>query len=96
MPVGWSFCKHAIEQGSPLVVEDAMSDERFSDNPLVLAEPRIRFYAGIPLRDKCGIPIGALCVMDREPRKLRASELNALVDLAAIVNSEIGNEGTGA
>jgi GAF domain-containing protein len=53
----------------------------------------MRFYAGVPLRDRTGMALGTLCVIDREPRKLRASELQALVDLAAIAASEIETTG---
>jgi len=88
-PREWAFCTHAILQDAPFVVEDAMSDARFSGNPLVLADPHMRFYAGVPLRDSSGMAMGTLCVIDREPRKLRASELQALVDLAAIAAGEI-------
>lgn len=88
-PREWAFCSHAILQDGPFVVEDAMSDARFSGNPLVLADPHMRFYAGVPLRDRSGMAMGTLCVIDREPRKLRASELQALMDLAAIAASEI-------
>lgn len=88
-PREWAFCSHAILQDRPFVVEDAATDERFSGNPLVLADPHIRFYAGVPLRDQGGNAMGTLCVIDREPRKLRASELQALLDLAAIASTEI-------
>ena len=88
-PREWAFCTHAILQDAPFVVEDAISDARFSGNPLVLADPHMRFYAGVPLRDSSGMAMGTLCVIDREPRKLRASELQALVDLAAIAAGEI-------
>ena len=88
-PREWAFCTHAILQDGPFVIEDAMSDARFSGNPLVLADPHIRFYAGVPLRDRAGMAMGTLCVIDREPRKLRATELQALVDLAAIAAGEI-------
>jgi excisionase family DNA binding protein len=88
-PREWAFCTHAILQDGPFVIEDAMSDARFSGNPLVLADPHIRFYAGVPLRDSAGMAMGTLCVIDREPRKLRATELQALVDLAAIAAGEI-------
>jgi GAF domain-containing protein len=71
------------------VVEDALEDERFRTNPLVLQEPHIRFYAGMPLRDKSGQALGTLCVIDREPRRLRAVEVQGLLDLADIASSEI-------
>jgi GAF domain-containing protein len=70
-------------------VEDALADDRFRNNPLVLQEPHIRFYAGVPLRDKSGQPLGTLCVIDREPRRLRAAELQSLIDLAEIAAGEI-------
>jgi len=92
-PREWAFCSHAILEGKPFVVEDATSDARFSENPLVLADPHIRFYAGVPLRDKGGMAMGTLCVIDREPRKLRSGELQALLDLAAIATGEIGRDG---
>ena len=88
-PREWAFCTHAILQDGPFVVEDAMNDARFSGNPLVLADPHMRFYAGVPLRDSTGMAMGTLCVIDREPRKLRANELQSLVDLAAIAAGEI-------
>jgi GAF domain-containing protein len=71
------------------VVEDAHEDERFRENPLVQQDPNIRFYAGVPLRDRSGHPLGTLCVIDREPRRLRAAEVQALQDLAAIASAEI-------
>ncbi|RZA34206.1 MAG: GAF domain-containing protein [Lysobacteraceae bacterium] len=87
-PREWAFCSHAILQDAPFMIEDAATDERFCENPLVLAEPHIRFYAGVPLRDRSGLPMGTLCVIDREPRRLRSAELQALCDLADIASSE--------
>ena len=93
-PREWAFCSHAILQDAPFMVEDASTDERFRENPLVLAEPHIRFYAGVPLRDRSGLPMGTLCVIDREPRRLRSSELQALCDLADIASSEFQAKAT--
>lgn len=68
-PRAISFCAHAIHRpAEPLVVPDARRDERFSGNPMVMFAPHIRFYAGIPLVDRQGYPLGALCVVDSKPR----------------------------
>jgi excisionase family DNA binding protein len=88
-PRDWAFCTHAILQNELFVVEDALADERFRNNPLVQQDPHIRFYAGVPLRDKSGQLLGTLCVIDREPRRLRAAEVQSLLDLAEIASKEI-------
>jgi len=88
-PRAQAFCNHAILQDGLFVVEDARDDARFAANPMVSGEPHIRFYAGVPLRDTSGQALGALCVLDSEPRRLRAHELRALRELAAIATDEI-------
>jgi len=88
-PRDWAFCSHAVLQDELFVVEDALGDDRFRENPLVTGDPNIRFYAGVPLRDRTGHPLGTLCVIDREPRRLRTSEVQGLLDLAAIAAAEI-------
>ncbi len=69
-PRSESFCAFAIlRPGEPLIVCDAMRDPRFAQNPAVLGLPHVRFYAGIPLVDRAGFALGALCVADTEPRR---------------------------
>ena len=84
-----SFCGHAIFGEETFVVENALHDPRFSDNPLVTADPNIRFYAGHPLRTEDGSRVGTLCVIDRKPRKFTPEQLEVLRDLATLVETEL-------
>jgi len=88
-PRALAFCSHAIMQDGPFIVEDASSDPRFADNPMVTGDPHIRFYAGYPVLDARGMALGSLCVLDSEPRRLRERELRALRELTAIASDEI-------
>jgi excisionase family DNA binding protein len=88
-PRDWAFCSHAILQNGLFMVEDAARDPRFRDNPLVIGAPHIRFYAAFPLLDDASQPLGTLCVLDREPRKLRDREVRSLRELAALASEEI-------
>ncbi|QNA97911.1 GAF domain-containing protein [Massilia sp. Se16.2.3] len=84
-----AFCNGTILRDEPMVVPDARLDARFAASPLVTGAPYVRFYAGVPLRDAHGYRLGALCVMDHEPRRLREREMRALGELAAIAMDEI-------
>ena len=84
-----SFCGHAILKEEVFVVEDARSAPRFEDNPLVVGEPHIRFYAGAPLSAPGGHRIGTLCVIDTVPRALSTLELSILEALRCLANEAL-------
>ncbi len=77
-----SFCGHAVASGAPLEVNDAREDPRFSDSPLVVGEPRIVFYAGMPIITPDGFPLGTLCTIDLVPRRLTEAQRDTLRVLA--------------
>lgn len=95
-PRGISFCGHAILGHDVFVVEDATADPRFADNPLVTGGPRIRFYAGAPLRLHGGHAAGTLCIISPTPRTFGPREQELLTELANIVIAELENVYTAA
>ena len=84
-----SFCGHAILGEGALVVPDAQRDTRFADNPLVIGEPHIRFYAGHPIHGPDGSRVGTLCVIDRKPRSFTDDDNAVLADLAGMIDREL-------
>ena len=84
-----SFCSHVIQGDRMMVVNDARSDDRFAENPLVTGNPHIVFYAGCPVHAPDGERIGALCAIDRQVRELSAKEAQILRDLAGVLESEL-------
>ncbi|SLM31349.1 PAS domain-containing protein (fragment) [Desulfamplus magnetovallimortis] len=84
-----SFCGHAILTDEPLIIPDALADERFFDNPLVTQAPFIRFYAGAPLHAPEGYRVGTLCLIDNKPRGFSPEEAALLIDIARIVDAEL-------
>jgi len=89
-----SFCAHAILQPGPHVVKDALDDERFRDNPLVLESPYIRFYAGFPLTSPEGYRLGTLCVLDNVRRMLFSEQAEALERLSKVLMSLLNSRRT--
>jgi phosphoribosyl 1,2-cyclic phosphodiesterase/CheY-like chemotaxis protein len=84
-----SFCAHVVYSKTPMIVADTFQDDRFADNPLVINEPRIRFYAGHPLILDDGSCIGTLCLLDTRPRSLGEFDLKRLHDLADIALQQL-------
>lgn len=85
----FSFCGHTILSEKPFIVEDALNDPRFVDNPLVTGGPNIRFYAGIPLTYQNNTRLGSLCIIDDQPRQLTQEQLDDLIDLAKLAEQEL-------
>jgi GAF domain-containing protein len=83
-PKDASICKYAIQQNELFIVGDTREDARFRESPLVVGEPRIRFYAGEPLINEEGYALGTLCVVDREPRVLDEEQKGALKSLGRL------------
>ncbi len=88
------FCSHAILDDAPLVVTDALSDDRFAENPAVVGDPHVRFYAGIPLKLANGARVGALCIVDHRPRTISPAQLKMLQDIARMVEEELEQPAT--
>lgn len=88
-PREYAFCAHTIQQNSLMIVEDALKDPRFKDNPLVLGDPKIRFYAGAPLMVKGGINLGTLCIIDRKPRSLSQYQKESLTTLSHAIVAQL-------
>jgi signal transduction histidine kinase len=83
-----AFCAHTVAKGAPIVVSDVSLDPRFCDYPLVLGEPKLRFYAAVPV---CvdALPVGTLCVFDVTSRTLSPAQRDAFGDLAREVESQL-------
>jgi len=84
-----AFCSRAILQSDIFIVPDTLQDERFRNNPLVVSEPRIRFYAGAPLITEEGYALGTLCVIDRTPREFSPDQKQALHALSRLVLAQL-------
>ncbi|MGC1456684.1 MAG: EAL domain-containing protein [Steroidobacteraceae bacterium] len=80
-----SFCTHTISGREPLVVCDTLLDQRFANNPLVVDEPRIRAYLGVPIYSRAGHAIGTLCAIDRRPRNFGAEHVETMSNCAKAV-----------
>lgn len=84
-----AFCAHAILGDAPFIVENALEHPLFCNNPLVLGDTGIRFYAGVPLVSREGHRLGSFCVIDRRPRSISPADIARLSKLAAIAVDEL-------
>jgi len=89
VPRECSFCVQTIEQSEPLIVPDALADERFAQSPLVTSPPHLRFYAGVCLRTPQGQGLGSLCVLDQQPNSLNQKQIKALQALGRQVVTQL-------
>jgi len=84
-----SFCAQAISRTEPLLIPDLAKDERFAKNRFVVAEPKVRCYAGAPLISPDGFRIGTLCVLDQRPRRFTPEQIETLQVLAQQVMAQL-------
>lgn len=78
-----SFCGHTIIADTEVFeITDTSEDERFLDNPLVIGEPYIRYYAGVPLINQNGYKMGTISVLDTKPGEINAEQIFTLQTLA--------------
>ncbi len=84
-----SFCLHVVLNNESLVLEDARRDPRFADNPMVVGEPGVRFYAGTPIRTPDHIPVGTVCLYDTTPRSFSAEDMERLRDFAGLAEERL-------
>lgn len=90
LPRAIGFCTHTVETDSGFMqVDDACANPIFENNPLIVNEPFVRFYAGVSLEYTDGTRLGTFCILDREPRVLSAHQVEILKDLAAIAEHEL-------
>ncbi|MGY4857474.1 GAF domain-containing protein [Cryobacterium sp. AP23] len=96
IPRSSSFCTVTVLEPAALIVPDALLDDRFRDSPLVVAGPRLRFYAGFPIESPTGERIGALCVYDEQPRSVDSVDVVLLRELALVLQNELWRPVDGA
>jgi PAS domain S-box-containing protein len=82
IPRDLAICAYVVLENSPVIIHDTLLDSRTNDNPFVISEPKIRFYAGFPLTTSENLPLGALCILDKRPRQLTDAQIGYLKSLA--------------
>ncbi len=88
IPLSHSFCQHVVATQQPLIVENALIHPLVYDN-MGITDLKVMAYVGIPLMNPDGQALGALCIIDSQPRCWTEQEVSILTDLAALVMTEI-------
>lgn len=88
-PRATSFCQYAMRADDVFEIPDTKQDPDFRDNPLVIENPFVRFYAGVPLLTPEGLPLGVLCTLDTVPHQLSHEQREALRILARQVSAHL-------
>ncbi|MEZ8079862.1 diguanylate cyclase [Enterovibrio norvegicus] len=89
IPRELSFCAHVILSNDPLIVNDASQDPRFANNPWVVGEQHVRFYAAVPIKHSNGTVIGSISIWGSAPRDFPAEDITSLKDIADLVEHEL-------
>jgi isoamylase len=89
IPKEIAFCSRPILRKGVLEIPDTTKDERFSSDPLVVSGPKIRFFAGAPLKTPSGESLGSICVIDHQPRRLTEAQRKALETLSRQVVTQL-------
>lgn len=90
IPLQDTFCGRTLDQVGPVVVPDARADDRYADMPMVVEDPNVRFYAGVPLRvGDDSVKVGTLCLVDPQPRTLEPDDLALLEELGVWAEREL-------
>jgi diguanylate cyclase (GGDEF)-like protein len=89
LPMAKSLCREVVRAGKPVIVKDTLEDLDLMNNPLVLRKPKIRFYAGYPIKDSDGKTIGTFCVMGMKPRTPDTNFGPTLADLGEMAQREL-------
>ena len=84
-----TFCQYTIHRDEPFIMPDALLHPVGRNHPLVVGEPYVRFYAGVPLAGPRGKKIGTFCLVDTVPQEFDEEDVASLVAFASLVEREI-------
>jgi len=92
-PRSTSFCGHALMSELILIIDDTLKYPEFADNPMVINEPFIRFYAGKSLYEhETNLPVGVFCIKDHKPREMSVQDIADFIELASKAEEEINKK----